>query len=58
MDAKELKVAMSTLGCVLTEEQLKKYDTDGSGTIDFKEFLQMLSPMGYRQKKRKGKEGC
>ncbi len=43
IDAKELKVAMRALGFEPKKEEIKKMisdiDKDGSGTIDFNEFL-------------------
>ena len=45
IDAKELKVAMRALGFEPKKEEIKKMiadiDKDGSGTIDFDEFLQV-----------------
>ena len=47
IDAKELKVAMRALGFEPKKEEIKKMiadiDKDGSGTIDFDEFLQMMT---------------
>ena len=47
IDAKELKVAMRALGFEPKKEEIKKMisdiDTDGSGTIDFSEFLEMMT---------------
>ena len=47
IDAKELKQAMSNLGFKLFDEEVKKMiaevDEDGSGTIDFDEFLLMMT---------------
>jgi hypothetical protein len=47
IDAKELKVAMRALGFEPKKEEVKKMisdiDKDGSGTIDFQEFLQMMT---------------
>jgi centrin-1 len=47
IDAKELKVAMRTLGFEPKKEEIKKMiadiDTDGSGTIDFNEFMEMMT---------------
>ena len=47
IDAKELKVAMRALGFEPKKEEIKKMiadiDKDGSGTIDFDEFLQVHS---------------
>ena len=46
IDAKELKVAMRALGFEPKKEEIKKMisdiDKDGSGTIDFSEFLIMM----------------
>ena len=47
IDAKELKVAMRALGFEPKKEELKKMisdiDKDGSGQIDFAEFLDMMT---------------
>merc|ERR1712094_113002 len=47
IDAKELKVAMRALGFEPKKEEIAKMisdvDDDGSGTIEFPEFLQMMS---------------
>ena len=47
IDAKELKVAMRALGFEPKKEEIKKMisdiDKDGSGTIDFSEFLEMMT---------------
>ena len=47
IDAKELKVAMRALGFEPKKEEIKKMiadiDKDGSGTIDFDEFLMMMT---------------
>ena len=47
IDAKELKVAMRALGFEPKKEEIKKMisdiDTDGSGNIDFQEFLEMMT---------------
>lgn len=47
IDAKELKVAMRALGFEPKKEEIKKMisdiDKDGSGTIDFQEFLEMMT---------------
>jgi len=47
IDAKELKVAMRALGFEPKKEEIKKMitdiDKDGSGTIDFDEFLYMMT---------------
>lgn len=47
IDAKELKVAMRALGFEPKKEEIKKMiadiDKDGSGTIDFDEFLTMMT---------------
>ena len=46
IDAKELKVAMRALGFEPKKEEIKKMiadiDKDGSGTIDFDEFLPVV----------------
>merc|ERR1712146_873369 len=46
IDSKELKVAMRALGFEPKKEEIQKIsdvDDDGSGTIEFNEFLQMMS---------------
>merc|ERR1712137_765222 len=47
IDRKELKVAIRALGFEPSKEELKKMmadaDEDGSGEIDFSEFLQMMT---------------
>jgi hypothetical protein len=47
IDAKELKVAMRALGFEPKKEEIKKMisdiDKDGNGTIDFQEFLEMMT---------------
>jgi Ca2+-binding EF-hand superfamily protein len=47
IDAKELKVAMRALGFEPKKEEIKKMisdiDKDGNGTIDFNEFLEMMT---------------
>ncbi|GLU20015.1 hypothetical protein SLE2022_362330 [Rubroshorea leprosula] len=47
IDAKELNVAMRALGFEMTEEQIKQMiadvDKDGSGGIDFDEFVHMMT---------------
>ena len=47
IDAKELKVAMRALGFEPKKDEIKKMvndlDRDGDGTVDFQEFLQMMS---------------
>ena len=47
IDAKELKVAMRALGFEPKKEEIKKMisdiDKDGSGVIDFSEFLEMMT---------------
>lgn len=47
IDAKELKVAMRALGFEPKKEEIKKMisdiDKDGSGNIDFQEFLEMMT---------------
>ena len=56
IDAKELKVAMRALGFEPKKEEIKKMisdiDKDGSGTIDFNEFLEMMTAkMGEKDSK-------
>ena len=53
IDAKELKVAMRALGFEPKKEEIRKMvaevDRDGSGTVDFEEFLSMMTiKMGQR----------
>ncbi len=47
IDAKELKVAMRALGFDPKKEEIKKMisdiDKDGNGTIDYSEFLEMMT---------------
>merc|ERR1712174_185617 len=47
IDAKELRVAMRALGFEPKKEEIKKMiadiDKDDSGTIDFNEFLEMMT---------------
>ncbi|KAL5557013.1 hypothetical protein UlMin_039249 [Ulmus minor] len=47
IDAKELNVAMRALGFEMTEEQINQMiadvDKDGSGAIDFDEFVHMMT---------------
>ncbi|KAJ4964102.1 hypothetical protein NE237_024041 [Protea cynaroides] len=47
IDAKELNVAMRALGFEMTEEQINQMiadvDKDGSGAIDFEEFVHMMT---------------
>eukprot|EP00040_Diaphanoeca_grandis_P005319 m.32331 g.32331 ORF g.32331 m.32331 type:complete len:164 (-) comp16625_c2_seq1:83-574(-) len=47
IDGKELKVAMRALGFEPKSEDIKKYiaevDKDGDGTIDYTEFLKMMT---------------
>ncbi|KAF9599955.1 hypothetical protein IFM89_001990 [Coptis chinensis] len=47
IDAKELNVAMRALGFEMTEEQIAQMitdvDKDGSGAIDFDEFVHMMT---------------
>ena len=47
IDAKELKVAMRALGFEPKKEEIKKLiseiDKDGSGKIDFSEFLALMT---------------
>ncbi|KAI3892884.1 hypothetical protein MKW92_037485 [Papaver armeniacum] len=56
IDAKELNVAMRALGFEMTEEQITQMiadvDKDGSGAIDFDEFVYMMTDkMGERDTK-------
>merc|ERR1711966_333271 len=56
IDAKELKVAMRALGFEPKKEEIKKMisdiDKDGTGTINFSEFLVMMtSKMSERDSK-------
>merc|ERR1712195_451275 len=53
IDAKELKVAMRALGLDAKKDEIRRMindiDKDGSGTIDFNEFLNMMTArMGDR----------
>merc|ERR1712159_401393 len=45
IDVRELKAAMRALGFEVKNEELKKMvsDIDGNGTIEFSEFLQMMT---------------
>merc|ERR1711934_647637 len=47
IDVRELKAAMRALGFEIKNEELKKMgsdvDNDGNGTIEFAEFLQMMT---------------
>merc|ERR1712193_11743 len=47
IDVRELKAAMRALGLEVKNEELKKMvadvDNDGNGTIEFAEFLQMMT---------------
>merc|ERR1712070_1339432 len=47
IDVRELKAAMRALGFEVKNEELKKMvqdvDNDGNGTIEFAEFLQMMT---------------
>merc|ERR1712036_21045 len=47
IDVRELKAAMRALGFEVKNEELKKMvsdvDNDGNGTIEFTEFLQMMT---------------
>lgn len=56
IDAKELKVAMRALGFEPKKEEIKKMiadvDKDGSGTIDFNEFLDMMTSKMVRARVR------
>ncbi len=56
IDAKELKVAMRALGFEPKKEEIRQMisdiDKDGSGTIDYDEFLEMMTvKMGTRDSK-------
>ncbi|KAK6934567.1 EF-hand domain, partial [Dillenia turbinata] len=56
IDAKELNVAMRALGFEVTEEQINQMiadvDKDGSGAIDFDEFVHMMTAkIGERDSK-------
>merc|ERR1711967_171159 len=57
IDVRELKAAMRALGFEVKNEELKKMvmdvDNDGNGTIEFAEFLQMMTgKMGERTSRR------
>lgn len=47
IDLKELKAAMKALGFDVSKDEIKKMlasvDADGSGEIEFEEFLQMMT---------------
>merc|ERR1712216_1089630 len=47
IDYKELKAAMKALGVAVKKEEMKKMitdvDADGSGSVEFPEFLQMMT---------------
>merc|ERR1719181_735538 len=47
IDYRELKAAMKALGVVVKKDELKKMitdvDADGSGSVEFPEFLQMMT---------------
>merc|ERR1711904_560699 len=56
IDVRELKAAMRALGFEVKNEELKKMvsdvDNDGNGTIEFAEFLQMMTgKMGEKDSK-------
>ncbi|KAI4296652.1 hypothetical protein L6164_036595 [Bauhinia variegata] len=56
IDAKELNVAMRALGFEMTEDQINQMiaavDKDGSGAIDFEEFVHMMTAkIGERDSK-------
>ena len=56
IDAKELKVAMRALGFEPNKDEIKKMiadiDKDGNGTIEFDEFLAMMTAkMGARDRR-------
>ncbi|KAJ8764401.1 hypothetical protein K2173_006141 [Erythroxylum novogranatense] len=60
IDAKELNVAMRALGFEMTEEQISQMiadvDKDGSGAIDFDEFVHMMTAkIGERDTKEEMK---
>merc|ERR1719460_533889 len=62
IDQKELKVAMRALGFEPKKEEVKKMvndlDRDGDGTVDFPEFLHMMSgKMGEKDAKEQLLEG-
>eukprot|EP01083_Nonionella_stella_P034740 94990_1 len=48
IDVKELKAAMRALGFEVKKEEIRnmlmEFDKDGSGEIEFDEFIQMMSP--------------
>merc|ERR1712098_541993 len=52
IDIRELKAAMRALGFEIKNEELKKMvadiDNDGNGTIEFTEFLQMMTTWRLR----------
>merc|ERR1712046_373445 len=57
IDVRELKAAMRALGFEVKNEELKKMvsdvDNDGNGTIEFGEFLQMMTgKMGEKDTRR------
>ena len=58
IDAKELKVAMRALGFEPKKEEIKKMiadiDKDGTGTIDFQEFLGMMTAKMVRSRGGRG----
>merc|ERR1711865_432996 len=47
IDVRELKAAMRALGFEVKKEELKKMisdiDSDGNGTVEFQEFLEMMT---------------
>merc|ERR1712057_81498 len=53
IDVRELKAAMRALGFEVKNEELKKMvadvDNDGNGTIEFAEFLQMMTARWARR---------
>merc|ERR1712072_289344 len=62
IDAKELKVAMRALGFEPKKDEIKKMvndlDRDGDGTVDFPEFLAMVSgKLGEKDAKEQLLEG-
>lgn len=52
-DVTELRVAMRTLGFDLSKEEVRKMvkeiDTDGSGAIEFEEFLALMTKQAERK---------
>merc|ERR1711977_800555 len=60
LDVRELKAAMRALGFEVKNEELKKMvqdvDNDGNGTIEFSEFLQMMTGKMGEKDTREGIE--